>query len=74
MGSGKWEVRRSSHSAFSLNGQKSEIGSSHFVKSEVGSRKTLLAFELKFVNLVNDVLPWVPETFQARFPVSVKSL
>ena len=33
--SGKWEVRRSSHSALRLNGQKSEIRSSHFVKSEV---------------------------------------
>ena len=55
VGSRKWEVRRSSHSALSLNGQKSEIGSSHFVtesevwslkyevlnlKSEVGSRKS----------------------------------
>ena len=35
--SGKWEVRRSSHSALRLNGQKSEIRSSHFVKSEVWS-------------------------------------
>ena len=33
--SGKWEVRRSSHSALSLSGQRSEIRSSHFVKSEV---------------------------------------
>ena len=39
VGSGKWEVRRSSHSALSLNGQKSEIRSSHFVKSEVRSLK-----------------------------------
>ena len=37
--SGKWEVLRSSHSALSLNGQKSEIQSSHFVKSEVWSLK-----------------------------------
>jgi len=35
VGSGKWEVRRSSHSALSLSSQKSEIRSSHFVKSEV---------------------------------------
>ena len=37
--SGKWEVRRSSHSALSLSGQRSEIRSSHFVKSEVWSLK-----------------------------------
>ena len=35
VGSGKCEVRRSNHSALSLNGQKSEIRCSHFVKSEV---------------------------------------
>ena len=69
MGSGKWEVRRSSHSALSLTGQKSDILS---LKLEVG--RPFSAFELKFVNLVNDVLPWVPETFLARFPVSVKSV
>ena len=40
MGSGKWEVRRSNHSALSLNGQKSEIRCSHFVKSEVLSLKS----------------------------------
>ena len=35
--SGKWEVggQKSNHAAFSLNGQKSEIRSSNFVKSEV---------------------------------------
>ena len=41
MGSAKWEVRRSSHSALSLNGQKSEIDSQLLsLKSEVGSRKS----------------------------------
>ena len=37
VGSGKWEVggQKSNHAAFSLNGQKSEIRSSNFVKSEV---------------------------------------
>ena len=40
MGSGKWEVRRPSHSALRLNGQKSEIRISHFVKSEVSSLKS----------------------------------
>ena len=35
--SGKWEVggQKSNHAALSLNGQKSEIRSSNFVKSEV---------------------------------------
>ena len=40
VGSGKWKVRRSSHSALLLNGQKSETQSSHFVKSEVWSLKS----------------------------------
>ena len=37
VGSGKWEVggQKSNHAALSLNGQKSEIRSSNFVKSEV---------------------------------------
>ena len=37
LGSKKWKVRgqRSNHAALSLNGQKSEIWSSNFVKSEV---------------------------------------
>ena len=37
VGSKKWEVggQKSNHAAFSLNGQKSEIRSSNFVKSEV---------------------------------------
>ena len=37
MGSKKWEVggQKSNHAALSLNGQKSEIRSSNFVKSEV---------------------------------------
>ena len=44
MGSQKWEVeskkwevggQKSNHAALSLNGQKSEIRSSNFVKSEV---------------------------------------
>ena len=41
VGSGKWEVRgqKSNHAALSLNGQKSEIRSSNFVKSEVWSLK-----------------------------------
>ena len=39
VGSRKWEVRRSSHSALSLSGQKSEIRSAHFVKFEVWSLK-----------------------------------
>ena len=41
MGSKKWEVggQKSNHAAFSLNGQKSEIQSSNFVKSEVWSLK-----------------------------------
>ena len=41
MGSKKWEVggQKSNHAALSLNGQKSEIRSSNFVKSEVWSLK-----------------------------------
>ena len=41
MGSEKWEVggQKSNHAALSLNGQKSEIRSSNFVKSEVWSLK-----------------------------------
>ena len=37
MGSKKWEVggQKSNHTALSLNGKKSEIWSSNFVKSEV---------------------------------------
>ena len=37
VGSKKWEVggQKSNHAALSLNGQKSEIRSSNFVKSEV---------------------------------------
>ena len=37
LGSKKWEVggQKSNHAALSLNGQKSEIRSSNFVKSEV---------------------------------------
>ena len=37
VGSGKWEVggQKSNHAALSLNGQKSEIRSSNFVKSAV---------------------------------------
>ena len=37
VGSQKWEVggQKSNHGALSLNGQKSEIRSSNFVKSEV---------------------------------------
>ena len=37
VGSGKWELggQKSNHAALSLNGQKSEIRSSNFVKSEV---------------------------------------
>ena len=37
VGSGKWEVggQKSNHAALNLNGQKSEIRSSNFVKSEV---------------------------------------
>ena len=37
VGSQKWEVggQKSKHAALSLNGQKSEIRSSNFVKSEV---------------------------------------
>ena len=37
VGSKKWEVggQKSNHAAFSLNGQKSEIRSSNFDKSEV---------------------------------------
>jgi len=37
VGSKKWEVggQKSNHAALSLNGQKSEIGSSNFSKSEV---------------------------------------
>ena len=42
MGSKKWEVggQKSNHAALSLNGQKSEIRSSNFVKSEVWSLKS----------------------------------
>ena len=42
VGSKKWEVggQKSNHAAFSLNGQKSEIRSSNFVKSEVWSMKS----------------------------------
>ena len=41
VGSKKWEVggQKSNHAALSLNGQKSEIQSSNFVKSEVWSLK-----------------------------------
>ena len=41
MGSKKWEVggQKSNHTALSLNGKKSEIWSSNFVKSEVWSLK-----------------------------------
>ena len=37
VGSGKWEVggQKSNYAALSLNGKKSEIRSSNFVKSEV---------------------------------------
>ena len=37
VGSKKWEVggQKSNHAALSLNGQKSEIRNSNFVKSEV---------------------------------------
>ena len=55
-GSGKWEVRRSSHSALSLNGQKSEIRSSHFVKSEVWSLKyEVLNLKYEVLNLKSEV-------------------
>ena len=56
MGSKKWEVggQKSNQAALSLNDQKSEIRSSNFVKfevwslkTEVGSRKTLLGFRSK---------------------------
>ena len=65
MGSKKWEVggQKSNHAALSLNGQKSEIRSSNFVKSEVWSLKSEVGrpsgafvlktrgYELQFPNL-----------------------
>ena len=41
VGSGKWKVGnpKTDHAALSLNGQKSEIRSSNFVKSQVWSLK-----------------------------------
>ena len=61
MGSAKWEARRSSHSALSLNGQKPEIDCQVLsLKSEVGSRKSEVgrpfsAFELR---LYGELLPF----------------
>ena len=51
MGSRKWEVggQKSNHAALSLNGQKSEIRSSNFVKSEV------LSVNYKVLSLKSDV-------------------
>ena len=51
-----------------VGSRKLEVGS---WKLEVGSRKSEDPSRL---NLVNEVLPLVPETFLAGFPVSVKSL